>query len=278
MKQAVVCTPRLFAVGVLLLLAPGHGLVANSKQQKQQATPSIDIAPMPTVKHEKEAGSGYQAGSPLFAKQQAQNTTKDANATVPSAAPAAPAPVATTVASGTARSHQILHTLIANMLYVLLVLTAAYVYRRYKTEQSKVEIPASEGMWFTHGLFDFHGFTEDTGICISACFCPGIRWADTVSMTKINLLKFWIALLIMLALAVLHVPTAGASGLVMLGVGVYFRQKLREAFGHDAKTPKTVALDCLTWCCCPCCAIVQEAREVENCQLTEKPRPICATQ
>eukprot|EP00929_Paragymnodinium_shiwhaense_P118498 TRINITY_DN9040_c0_g2_i1.p1 TRINITY_DN9040_c0_g2~~TRINITY_DN9040_c0_g2_i1.p1 ORF type:complete len:818 (+),score=91.61 TRINITY_DN9040_c0_g2_i1:338-2791(+) len=165
--------------------------------------------------------------------------------------------------------------LLGNLSYILLMCLIAYCYR------GKKGIPPQEypyqGDEFTHG---FCACCEDVGeggdICLCGWCCPGVRWAQTVSHPKVNFLAFWPALLIFMILAVLSgcVSTAYKSaregvewtaifGYLLLLLGVYHRQKLRAVFGHSPGTLKTVFLDLLAWHCCPCCAIIQEAKEVD---------------
>lgn len=51
---------------------------------------------------------------------------------------------------------------------------------------------------------------------------------------------------------------------VTIALGVFYRQKLRAIFGHEPISVKTMGLDILSWWCCQCCVISQEAKEVER--------------
>merc|ERR1719225_176342 len=48
--------------------------------------------------------------------------------------------------------------------------------------------------------------------------------------------------------------------LIPMIVGIVYRRKLRDIFGYKSK----LMLDILSWCCCPCCTISQEAKEVDR--------------
>lgn len=232
---------------------------------------------MPTVNHDKEAGSGYSPGSPLFRKQEeAQTAAKNGTGAATPAAKATPAATTTTIAGGAqstsagTSARSAVHAFLGNLIYVILVLVIAYIYKRYKKETDSSTQEPSEGGSFTFGLFDVQGCQTDTQLCLCSFCCPCIRWAETMSSEKVNFLRFWTAMALVLGLHLLSGPTAGLAALVSLGGAIFFRQRLRDQFGHDPKTAKTIILDILTWCCCPLCAIAQEAREVEHC----KPRKV----
>ena len=52
--------------------------------------------------------------------------------------------------------------------------------------------------------------------------------------------------------------------LIPMIVGIVYRRKLRDIFGYEPKSSMSVVLDILSWCCCPCCTISQEAKEVDR--------------
>jgi Cys-rich protein (TIGR01571 family) len=153
--------------------------------------------------------------------------------------------------------------------YVLLVCIVALAYQKLLGFQE----PPAEFM-FKHGEgtgqqsdFYFKLFQcdeccgRDQRICVCAFCCTGIRWAETLSREKIKFgLGFWSLLLF----------CSACEGLTFLGltfvfvaVAVYFRQKLRAAFGLEVGTFRTYAMDCFVWFCCAPCAAAQEAREVQ---------------
>jgi Cys-rich protein (TIGR01571 family) len=145
------------------------------------------------------------------------------------------------------------------IVYVIAVLMVAYIYHTRERLEKAPMVPY-EGEDFTHGFCDILRMDEWQLICFT-CWCPGIRWSETLSDNKIALLGFWCALLIFI---ILSLPF---FWILLTCVGVYYRQKLRHLFGHGSMTARTLALDALAWFCCPCCAILQEAREVDDCQL-----------
>mmetsp|Transcript_102809 Transcript_102809/g.320323 ORF Transcript_102809/g.320323 Transcript_102809/m.320323 type:complete len:347 (-) Transcript_102809:10-1050(-) len=78
----------------------------------------------------------------------------------------------------------------------------------------------------------------------------------------------WATLLVALALFGHLGPLAFAGAGSLLGicvaVGVVYRQRLRRALGHSPAKRKILNLDVIAWCCCLCCVLSQEAREVER--------------
>jgi len=96
-------------------------------------------------------------------------------------------------------------------------------------------------------------------VAVMGCFCPCLRWADT--MDRMDILPYWKAFAAFFALLVLHCYSWGISSLVLVALGVWFRQKLRNHHGIENATAGSVAMDILAWLCCQPCAIIQEARE-----------------
>merc|ERR1740138_972754 len=107
----------------------------------------------------------------------------------------------------------------------------------------------AQGDDFTYRLFYTKSIGQDWPICLMACCCPAIRWAETMSMAP--LLPFWAALGLMLLLSVLQsmVVSSGLASppLLVVGglmpmalsvlIGVYFRQRLRKIYNHGPFTP-----------------------------------------
>lgn len=111
--------------------------------------------------------------------------------------------------------------------------------------------------------FEHWKLKSDWPICLMACCCPAIRWADTIGSDRLWGGFFWHAFLLFLVLQILGIYTYGFSVLVLLCIGIYFRQKIRGNF-KKSNSWSTYASDVLLWCCCPCLAIAQEALEVER--------------
>jgi len=228
--------------------------------------------PMKSVRHRKEAGSSYLEGSPLYPRQQQR---VDATAVQPSPQlPERSEPGQTAVFSepplfsyGLSISspwRRITALLLAHVMFALIVVMWAYLYRAHGKSHYMRNVHARHGDSFTFGLFEVGSLKQDWPICFLAFCCPAIRWADT--MTKARLLPFWMALSLMIVMSLLGPITYGAIFLLIVLVGVYFRQRLRKLYNHGPFKASVMAWDCLTWCFCFPCAVVQEAREVEKVQ------------
>jgi len=223
-----------------------------------------------TVVHKKEAGNGYLKGSPLYKKQEAleKKTVWEALKTFDFKA-----------AWKAITWKHIGYVFIDQFIWVILVLLVAYFYQKNKPMLSEKSSSFIENRpdW-KYGLFDCSDmFSSDLSICGMACCCPAIRWADTMSNPKVAFhekedwgayneqtgLTFWKALAIVIVLVFLGPFTLHISTLVLFCVFIYYRQKLRVIFHHSPGGASYV-WDCLAYCCCACCAMVQEAREVEN--------------
>jgi len=227
-------------------------------------------APARTVEHQKKAGGGYTKGSPLYNKQQEAASSSLGSYGVNLHAN---------------KTKHVIGTLLAIVIYIILVLILAYVYKYFKTKTvvDKMEpdiLRPTQGAWM--GGFRYHllpcmdlaenNFEKDWLICLSACCCPLIRWADTIS--QVSTAKFYMLLLAGIAFDVLFfwfglflfgVYVWDVFFLIVVIIGVYCRQRIRLAYGHGSPTCSSVCMDILAWSCCTCCTIVQEAREVDRC-------------
>lgn len=145
----------------------------------------------------------------------------------------------------------------------ILTAVTALLYSTYKENPTPVESNASDGLkdgeW-KYGIFDCF---SDPAICLFTCCCSPIRWADTLQMA--GLMSFWQALGLLAGLEVLNILLLGLCvWILILITQVVFRQKLRAKFGMDAGDCPTVAGDACLYCFCFCCAVVQEARQLEE--------------
>lgn len=197
----------------------------------------------------------------------------------PSPAPAFPGTprmVAPMVAPGLVKANKPRHVIMLSTLavYILLFVLCAII---YNCVRMKVQFPQEAGT-VARGQFRFGLLSclQDLKLSALACCCLGIRWADTLDKVDNRdnggLLSYWTGILVtvglmfgygMLTLVALY-PFAGSVFiLAYIVIAVGFRQQLRRRVDIPAGTPRTYAEDCLAWCFCPCCAAVQEAREVE---------------
>lgn len=159
--------------------------------------------------------------------------------------------------------------LISSLISVALLAFLAILYGRFKptpnyasvsTERLSwgiAEVPG-QGTW-RFGLFSCF-YAHPAMVCV-ACCCPSIRWADTMRMAGVY--TFWMGFLIFAGLSLLAPVTFGLSGLALLVLATWKRRHLRRLFNMSTDY-STVALDCCTYLCCTCCAIVQEAQQLEE--------------
>eukprot|EP00419_Tripos_fusus_P052542 CAMPEP_0172807660 /NCGR_PEP_ID=MMETSP1075-20121228/7148_1 /TAXON_ID=2916 /ORGANISM="Ceratium fusus, Strain PA161109" /LENGTH=411 /DNA_ID=CAMNT_0013646683 /DNA_START=122 /DNA_END=1357 /DNA_ORIENTATION=- len=308
----------------------------------------------PTVVHEKQPGQGYEQGSPLYQKQEVFNHVLTADqrrnlthnpTTDGKFIPGGGQGVNGTgeiqpCSSADARNNiQLYHDfplslMLSNLVYLVLVIAVGIYYQRYLRHRSTpvTEVAPREDARFINGLFSLGNCKQEGHIYLTACCCPAVRWAATVSSHKTPMLAYWPALGLMIGIAVsmgfLLAPyyfviachffgpdrgflivlamvifigaiqsfaalmwfdmacwwlstafavrglTAVLGPWACLGiyllmlipmmVGIMYRRKLRDVFGHEPKTTMSLVVDVLSWCCCPCCAISQEAKEVEK--------------
>jgi len=108
------------------------------------------------------------------------------------------------------------------------------------------------------------GCFDTPGITLWACFCPCLRWADTVSLA--GFIGASMALAAFFFCALLNGLTYGAwiiYGFFTCILILYYRHKLRAKLDISNWTCGSCCLDFLYVFCCTCCAIAQEARVVQ---------------
>jgi len=152
--------------------------------------------------------------------------------------------------------------------YMLATLLAGFIYIQCMEKSVGMPVPDSAIHTddFQFGAFDCNDVGRDWQICLCAWCCEWVRWADTASHPQIDLLAFWPAIFITALLSATASITYGATIPILLLIVVYCRQRIRLAYGLPSGTCGVLAWDCCLWLCCPCCAIVQEARQVEYVQ------------
>lgn len=121
---------------------------------------------------------------------------------------------------------------------------------------------------FAHGLCSCFG---DWKVCLLAYCCAPIRWADTMDKAKEQaatrslkmFMGYWMAVVLFIVLWAFSPLLGGITSIILLVITTYMRQKLREHFNID-RGGITILEDCCTYAWCQCCAIAQEARQVES--------------
>jgi len=158
-------------------------------------------------------------------------------------------------------------TLACALVTVLLLSLVAFLYQRYKVDLNRAlaakddfkhELELIDGRW-RFGLLDCCSDARTT--CL-VCWCPAIRWADTIRMT--GMLGFWTAFAIFMVLGVFSELTFGIAHIALLILLIVYRQRMRVLFKLGHGSCGTYIEDFLTYLCCGCCAIVQEARQLEE--------------
>jgi Cys-rich protein (TIGR01571 family) len=269
----------IFTVLALSPVADAHGFMSP-----QHA--SLLSKDMPVTKHDKTAGDDYNKGSPLYAKQETlaakKKGAKKEGAADSKAEPAADGmdwlrnleskvepkvdtpkgvPKELNPLSGkdhfTQGIHFFFHYLIVTMLVALVWIKCIG-----RDQPFPMRTPTlSTG--FAFGLFSLEHLDHSFKICFCSLCCSPLRIADTYSKEPNPIVKsFWVALLMVTCLFALLPLTYQATWAIFLCIAVGFRQKLRNNFKLESGG-KTWLFDCASWIFCPCCAIVQEARQVE---------------
>lgn len=277
--------PPLLLMAVSLATAASHGRIALSAIHEGQAVVGVlhaapedadvvtdsELYPFENVTHNKTRGHGYSSGSPLYkrqrdwSRQHGRNTLQAARTEETFAK--VPEPWRRRWVDLYDHPSVSLAYLAA---HVLLWLVVAFLYYQYK--ESVVVIlddvekreSRGEGGW-RHNPCDCN-CVDDWSVCLSAFCCPFVRWADTVSSEtgEREPRVFWQALCVMLLLSILAPFTLGLSLAVFACLGIWYRQRLRRMFNHSPDSAWTLAYDGFLWCCLPCWAIAQEAREMEQ--------------
>lgn len=125
--------------------------------------------------------------------------------------------------------------------------------------------------------FKYHPFDcfSRPDISLWVCFCPAIRWADNISTMGI-LRSFWLAFAVSLGFVMVTSETQDLVAWIVLSViGAGFRRELRLKFQMQ-RNEMSFIMDFLLYCFCGCCAITQEARQVEEAMRSGHPNVVKA--
>lgn len=158
-----------------------------------------------------------------------------------------------------------LDLLVSCLLWLLVIVMVALYYEHSKdylirTPADGPHPPVEEltGDW----KYSFWGCCNTPFLCAFSWCCPAVRWADTVRMA--DLLGFWVAVVVFFCALVLSTSVAVVGTIPMAFIGMHYRQKLRATFEIEHGTCLTVTGDLLAYAICPCLAITQEARTLED--------------
>jgi len=166
---------------------------------------------------------------------------------------------------------------VGNLTFLVLYGSMSLSRRPFPAQQANDYITKGD---FSIGCFDCF---SDMQYCLHGCCCGTCRWADTLQAAGVT--SFYAAIFFVIAasmtisivLQVLTVLLQAVIGqLIPLGaltyvfvpmLYMYFRQNMRAKL--NPSTPPfadkgQAALDCLSYCFCTCCSIVQDAREVDK--------------
>lgn len=154
----------------------------------------------------------------------------------------------------------------------IVVFVAAWLYAKHKPDPLfTMDVPDQKETLDGDFKYPLCACLQMPRMTVFTCCCEGIRWAD--SMRQIGLLTFPSAVLTWLVIsAVCIVISIGGPMNLMVSTMVlgtlltYYRQGLREAFQMET-TPATLFGDWLSYVCCGPCALVQDARQVEEAKL-----------
>lgn len=166
--------------------------------------------------------------------------------------------------------------------FFLTFLVAIYYYRTTKLP-TRIQGLHPHPMYLNDGLWHYSlfGCFEDPVLCVFVCCCGSVQWS--YNMHSLGILFFWVAFFLFISLLLVNnvlgsiggfidnktarnvAKVAGAMALLVLViVEVYFRQRVREKFNLNAFTCSSVSQDCVTYCCCGPCAIMQESRQIQE--------------
>jgi len=229
-----------WACGNMSATCPTVGLTCDGGKaacMKQDAprSPAVTVAPQPTAQIVAEP--------------------------VPTAAPAGP----TLTWQEWFTTNQLVLRMITFFVEIIPFLIAAAIYNMYRFKMDFHQIASVKSdAGFTFGLFSCF---EDVKITLLSWCCMPLRWADTLDKTERSgqapIMRYWAAVFTFIILMALNPLSAGICSLILLFLCTYGRQKLRQ--DNDIKAGGlTIVEDGCTYMWCGCCAVAQEAREVES--------------
>lgn len=152
------------------------------------------------------------------------------------------------------------------LLWTCLVGVVAHFYRgnkEYPEIGEGLQTPEQHAT-FQDWKFGFCDCCDDFQVCLCACCCPAIRWAETLSLVD-GLIIFWVGFVLYMSLTLINTITSVLVCWFALAlICTAYRQEIRAKFNFEHQGAATFIADCLLYCFCSCCAIAQEARHVEE--------------
>lgn len=154
--------------------------------------------------------------------------------------------------------------IIEGIIQACILAVVGLLYAMYKSNLNKVvEVPEELDKDWLNDDFKYPLFSCLEAPCLSCfvCCCAGIRWADSARM--LGKISFVVAVAIWAGIEFVGAITGGLLtwvGITIIGISV--RQDIRKAFNMKSDN-ETFCYDCLSWCCCTCCTVIQEARQIE---------------
>jgi len=242
---------------------------------------------MPVTKHNKTAGDDYNPGSPLYEKQEklkkagggkpvtSAKISSGGDNTLVGGLPSEVPPQDKVLdnkywwnSRGGSQGH-LEKGIVFFLQYFIFVLLIALVWIKCLGGRARtgVEERKNTGVSFGYGLFSMEhclgGGGHHSKVCLCSWCCAPIRLADTYAKEPFALVNgFWSALILVTCLFGLSQLTFGVTQLIFFCLALHFRQKLRLQYGLESGG-MTWMEDFCTWFWCPCCAVAQEARQVE---------------
>jgi len=152
--------------------------------------------------------------------------------------------------------------LVLMVIEIIIFIIIGYLYAKYKPDDLILDAPrdikSEELNSFKYGLLQCYQLPL---FSLFTCCCPCARWADSTRM--FGMLPFIWGMAWWWGFTDPTDVFWTLIGWVVLAlVGTYYRQRMRRLF-YMENSNGLCCLDWLGWCCCPCCSIVQEARQVE---------------
>eukprot|EP00927_Polykrikos_kofoidii_P065246 TRINITY_DN61028_c0_g1_i1.p1 TRINITY_DN61028_c0_g1~~TRINITY_DN61028_c0_g1_i1.p1 ORF type:complete len:414 (-),score=55.69 TRINITY_DN61028_c0_g1_i1:90-1331(-) len=122
--------------------------------------------------------------------------------------------------------------------------------------------PMKDGEW-AFGLFSCF---DDMPLSLFTLCCSTISWAETMHLAR--LMDFWLAFFVVLTLTIIRSAPIGniapITQVALVVLCVVMRQRIRAMFYIRNGELDILAQDFCAYCCCFCCSIVQEARQLKE--------------